>query len=361
MKFLFFALLLFLGFGFFAYSTLIQKPQPTSLVAPVSSGVAITPKEDISVGKSQKVLFVPYWGMQKGTIDSEHYDTLIYFGISPNEKGIDTNEPGYKNIQQFINKTNAGKQRLLAIRMLDADINTKVLDDKRAQREVVEQTIAIAKQYEFNGIVLDLEYPALAFDSVIASITNFTGEFYKGAKANNLYFATTIYGDTFYRGRPYDVPAIAKNADEVMVMTYDFHKAGGNPGPNFPLYGKEIYGYDLTKLVDDFLKVVPKEKVTIVFGLFGYDWEVNKENDTTKNGEPLSYLEMKQKFIDACRFKKCVVKRDEKAGENEVRYTDDLGNAHIAWFEDWESIAKKQEYLEGKGINALGFWANSYF
>lgn len=360
MKFLFFGLLLFLGFGFFVYSTLIQKPQLPSLLTPSSSGITSAPEEDVSVGTSQKVLFVPYWGMQ-GAIDSENYDKLVYFGIAPNVKGIDTDEAGYKNIQQFITKTDAGKRRLLAIRMLDADINTKVLDDKRAQREVIEQTIAIAKQYGFNGIVLDLEYSALAFDSVIESITNFTSEFYKSTKENDLYFATTIYGDTFYRGRPYDVAAIAKNSDEIMVMIYDFHKSGGNPGPNFPLHGKETYGYDLTVLVDDFLKKVPKEKLTIVFGLFGYDWEVNSKNNATKNGEPLSYLAMKQKFIDTCQFTKCVVKRSEKAGENEVRYTDDLGDAHIVWFEDWDSIAKKQEYLEEKGMNALGFWAHSYF
>lgn len=361
MKFLFFALLLFLGFCFFVFSTLSQKTQLPALLTPSSPGTTSVPKEDTSVRTNQKVLFVPYWGIQKGTIDSEHYDKLVYFGIAPNVNGIDTKDAGYKNLQQFIDKTDAGKQRLLTLRMLDADINTKVFDDRQLQQEVIKQTIATVKQYGFNGIVLDLEYSALAFDSVIESISKFTTEFYKDAKENNLFFAATLYGDTFYRGRPYDVSAIAKNSDEIMVMTYDFHKAGGNPGPNFPLHGKETYGYDLTTMVDNFVKTVPKDKLTIVFGLFGYDWEVNNKNNATKNGTPLSYLEMKQKFIDSCQFKNCIVKRSEKAGENEVRYRDDLGIMHIAWFEDWDSIAKKQEYLEGRGINVLGFWAYSYF
>ncbi len=55
------------------------------------------------------------------------------------------------------------------------------------------------------------------------------------------------------------------------------------------------------------------------------------------------------------------MKRDENSGENQVRYVDDAGKQHVVWFEDWDSVAKKQEYLESKGIKSLGFWAYSYF
>ena len=82
-----------------------------------------------------------------------------------------------------------------------------------------------------------------------------------------------------------------------MIMAYDFHKVKGNPGPNFPLNGKETYGYDLQKMTDDFLQFVPPEKLTIIFGLFGYDWVIDDKNNALQSGEALSYLQIKQKFL----------------------------------------------------------------
>lgn len=354
-------LLLFSAGGIFFYQFLQPQKQVSLITPDVQESIATPPITDVVAQITSKTLFVPYWGLHKETIDNQNYDKFIYFGITATQDGVDKTEAGYKNIKQFIDKTDGGKKRLLGVRLLDPDINSKILDSKTLQDTIINETIVTAKQYGFNGVVLDFEYAPLAFSSVITKITNFTNNFYTLTKQNNLSFVVTIYGDTFYRARPYDVAAIAKSADEILVMAYDFHKARGNPGPNFPLRGREIYGYDLTTMVIDFLKIVPKEKLTIVFGLFGYDWEVNSKNQGVKNGEPLSFLEMKQTFVDTCAFKKCVVKREEKSGENQVRYVDEVGVSHIVWFEDWDSVAKKQEYLESKGINSLGFWAQSYF
>lgn len=354
--------LLILGaIGIFGYKFLSPQKQPAFVTPEVVQIPATPTMSDTSTQEATKTLFVPYWGLNKNDIDMQNYTDFVYFGIVATEQGIDKTDAGYKSLQQFIDKSDASKKRFLALRMLDPDINSKVLDSKTLQETIISETIATAKQYGFNGIVLDFEYTPLAFDSVVNKITNLTTNFYSLTHENNLSFSLMVYGDTFYRARPYDLAKIAPGADKLLIMAYDFHKARGNPGPNFPLRGKEIYGYDLVTMVDNFLKVVPKEKLTVVFGLFGYDWETDNRNQSTKNGQPLSYLEMKQKFVDACLFKKCVVKRDENAGENQVRYTDDVGKLHVVWFEDWDSVAKKQEYLESKGIKSLGFWAYSYF
>ena len=171
----------------------------------------------------------------------------------------------------------------------------------------------------------------------------------------------TLYGDTFYRLRPFDVKSIANNVDEIMIMAYDFHKARGNPGPNFPLNGKEEYAYDMTQMVDDFQKYVPSKKLTIIFGLYGYDWAVDNQENAQGTGKPITDHELTQKFLSSCQFKNCSVDRDSTSGELEIHYTDNSGVKHIIWAEDMESVGTKKTYLKQRGISSFSFWAYSYF
>ena len=117
-----------------------------------------------------------------------------------------------------------------------------------------------------------------------------------------------FYGDTFYRLRPFDIKTLSKNADFFMIMSYDFSKSRGNPGPNFPLRGKEVYGYDMTQMIDDYLRYLPSDKTSVVFGLFGYDWIVDDKNKAVLQGDAKTYLEIDKEFLTNCRYKDCQVK-----------------------------------------------------
>ena len=68
--------------------------------------------------------------------------------------------------------------------MIDSEFNSKLLDDKKLQEKIVQESIALAKQHGFSGIVLDFEINALAFDSVIKNISSFYVLFYKNVKTN---------------------------------------------------------------------------------------------------------------------------------------------------------------------------------
>ncbi len=149
-----------------------------------------------------------------------------------------------------------------------------------------------------------MEVNGLPFDSLLKQINSYVADFAKEAKGNNLSFSMTMYGDTFYRLRPFDVKTLAKSVDMIYVMAYDFHKSGGNPGPNFPLYGKETYGYDFQTMTEDFLKIVPKEKLSIIFGMFGYDWVVGEKGTAVQNGEAISTGKVAATYLQKCAYKK---------------------------------------------------------
>lgn len=346
--------------GVVGYQYFFSKaPTRSPLASVLKNDSSPTPTKIVRQKKSDSI-FIPYWSFSTEDIDAADFDNIIYFGIAANTQGIDTNEIGYKKLVQFTNLV-PEKETFLTVRMIDSAVNSKVLDDKNAQRKIIKESIALAKQHGFSGIVFDFEINALAFPSVVSNITDFYKTFYTESKKQNLTFAVTLYGDTFYRARPYDVAEISQYADTVLVMTYDFHKSRGNPGPNFPLSGKNIYGYDIASMLNDFSTQVPKEKLVIVFGLFGYDWEVNGRDEAVKNGVPLSFLEIKQQFIDTCTGKNCQVTKDSISSETKITYTDDQGNPHIVWFETQDSMEKKKTFLRSQGINATSIWAYSYY
>jgi spore germination protein YaaH len=328
-----------------------QSSPPTPQASPTDSTARTT--------TTHTSLFVPYWGLQD-TTDLPVYDTYIYFGITPTQEGINTKDAGYLRLNDFVSSVNERDSTLLTLRMLDNKINSAVLKDSAKQSSIIAETIAVAKENGFDGVVLDLELSALPFDSLIQQINNFVKKFSTSVKQNDMQFSMTIYGDVFYRVRPFDVKTLAGYSDQIMIMAYDLHKANSNPGPNFPLKGNKQYGYDYTNLVDQYTSVVPPEKLTVIFGLFGYDWPVDDKNIAQGIGKARSVQEIQQKIVHYCSELQCSIKRDVSSGETTISYISD-GTKRTVWYEDMESSAKKQEYLKTKGISNFSYWAFSYF
>ncbi len=358
------ATLFLLGFAvvfLFIFQFPLSKKEIKSVTKSSSISPSIIPSVDTQVRKEETYLFVPYWGFEKDIDDIQSFDEIFYFGIVPTIEGIDKKDNGYKKIPQFLSLTKNSSEKFLVIRMIDSKLNSQILENKESQKKIISESLEITKQYGFNGIVLDFEISALAFESVTKKITDFYTLFYSSSHESNLKEYITVYGDVFFRARPYDVKEIAKNSDKVVIMAYDFHKAKGNPGPNFPLSGRNKYGYDFQIMISDFVKVVPKEKLVVVFGLFGYDWIVNEKKEAVGQVDALSLVTIQNKFINQCQFKNCSVQKDAASSETKIEYTDNESRNHIVWFEDMDSVSKKKEFLKEKGIYSTALWAYSYF
>jgi spore germination protein YaaH len=357
-------IILILLAGFFTFNLAKQKvkndlsspiPYPTTTITP-----SVNPDE-AATGPEKTSLFVPYWTVKDKEYEEVSYDSYIYFGIVPTKDGIDTKEQGSLTLNSFLSSVPAGGKKLLALRMIERETNFAILKDQNAQKKIIAETLALAKEKDFDGVVLDLEISAIPFESLVSQINSFTELFYKETKKNNLRFSLAVYGDVFYRVRPFDVKTLAKHTDTVMIMAYDFSKAKGNPGPNFPLQGEDVYGYDYALLTKDFLSIVPPEKITVIFGLFGYDWVVDGQGRTLQQGKALSTREIESGFIENCQQRSCSFSRESRSFETQVNYVAKDGSKHIIWFEDMQSVEAKKEYLKTRGINSFSYWAHSYF
>ena len=328
----------------------VMRPVKTD-VAPSISPTPVVIRDT----EEEQSVFIPYWAIPSSQAVIEE-DTTVYFGVTPNTSSVNRNEDGYRNLATFLRRTKT-KKKILTLRMVDSEVNTFVLSHTNAQKQIAKDIARIAKENGFSGVLLDLELSAIPLDSVITQISSFTKIVSSEVKHEQLSFSIAIYGDTFYRVRPYDIKTIAAVSDSLSIMSYDFHKARGNPGPNFPLRGKERYEYDMEKMVDDFLRFVPGEKLTIVFGLYGYDWIVDEKGKMLEQGNPMTTAQINA-FLKKCQT--CKVTREALSSESKITYTLN-GKHHVIWYEDGSSVEKKKAFLKTKGINSFSYWAYSYY
>ncbi len=325
-------------------STATLQPLPTAI--PASRAASI---------------FIPYWSQLSENDVFSGYDRLIYFGLTANRSGIVSTDPGYTNFEAFLTLPARGMEKWVTIRMLDSDLNTNIIKEEKVWKVIADDMIATVEDNNLDGVVFDFELTGIAFDSLTNDITKFYRYLYDSAKNKNIPFAITMYGDVFSRKRPYDIARLSFLCNEMMIMAYDFHKSRGEPGPNFPLAGAEKYGYDMKLMTDDFLKYVPAEKLSVVFGMYGYDWYVDERKRPISPAKAITLSQIDEKFVTNCTLKNCVMTRDDKAGENEVNYVDEYAGLHVVWFEDEQSAKMKTEYLKSRGITKFSRWAYGYF
>ena len=346
----------------FGVLQIAKKKIGNDLRQPVGESI-VSPSPTLTIeknGEKEKLLFVPYWTLTDDEPIDTEYDTYLYFGITPDKNGI-VAEEGLQAMERFTESVPDGKRRLLVLRMIDSTINAEVLGDTALQQKIISQTIEQAEENNFQGVVLDLEMNAIPFTSLIEQINTFNKLFFDEVKKSIMEYSLTMYGDVFYRIRPFDMKNLSQNADTVLIMAYDFHKSRGNPGPNFPLAGKAVYGYSMKDLMNDLLRVVPSSKVVIIFGMFGYDWEVDNAGKGVSQGKPVTLKQVTNKFLQGCPYKNCSITRDEQSSETNILYTDDAGQKHSVWFEDTLSSVQKQQYLQTMSIGKYAYWAYTYY
>ena len=345
----------------------IPKPQTAQVPAAQAPQTAPSPPSTTSLDSTTlQTVFVPVWQLDGRDISfpdvgfsSGAPQRMVYFGIAVNEDGVDTQEQGYQNLSLFTEKAPSNVQKYLAVRMTDQKANAAILANTESYDKIVEDVVSTTKKRGFEGIVVDLEFSPTLNEKLPAQINSFIEKFYTAAHRENMKLAITVYGDTFYRRRPYDIAYLDSVTDEMMIMAYDMHKAGGEPGPNFPLRGRSEFGYDMETLAADFAGV-SAAKLTIIYGMYGYDWIVDEKQRPIKPAESVTLAQIQKKFIEPCAKINCVSTRDKLAEETQIEFVD-RAVYHVVWFEDMQSVQAKAQFWRSKGVGSVAFWAYGYF
>ncbi|RJO62343.1 glycoside hydrolase family 18 protein, partial [candidate division WS5 bacterium] len=260
-----------------------------SPLLPSSTTYNLQPLEKKNVVAKEVFGFAPYWTFEK--LDNTDFDTLTtlaYFGVPVNSNGnLDRSDYGYqvfksKQATRLFQKAHSnGTRVVLTLTQMNNGPILAILDDPQAQERLIEQAVAEVQGRGIDGINVDFEYdgnPGSVYRSRFTGlVADLTKEMHR--QNPNSKVTVSVYAASARDPKLYDVGELAKVSDGVFMMAYDFAVAGSDTAmPTSPLYGHKEgqYWYDVSTAVDDFLKVMPAEKLILGVPWYGYNYVVNQ-------------------------------------------------------------------------------------
>nr|CAD7394198.1 unnamed protein product [Timema cristinae] len=241
--------------------------------------------------------------------------------------------------------------------------------------QFVYEAIELLREYKFNGLDVDWEYPRGADDR--AAYVNllkelrlaFEGET-KTSGEPRLLLTAAVPASFEAIAAGYDVPEISKYLDFINVMTYDFHgqweRQVGHNSPLFPLESTTSYQKKLT--VDfsarEWVKQgAPKEKLMIGMPTYGRSFTLI---DPTKFdiGAPASGGGVAGKYTGEAGFMSYYEVCDFLHAENTTLVWDNEQQVPFAYrkdqwvgFDDERSLKTKMSWLKEEGFGGIMIWS----
>ena len=144
----------------------------------------------------------------------------------------------------------------------------------------------------------------------------------------------------------FDYQLIAKSADGLILMNYDQHYPGGEPGA---IAGQDWFVKNLATL----LKIVPREKIICAIGNYGYDWSTQKGKKPGQAG--VHDVSVQEAWLEA-RDSEANIDFDSDALNPHFVYEDEQKNRHDVWYLDAVTSLNQMRAARSMGISTFALW-----
>ncbi|HNJ46997.1 MAG TPA: glycosyltransferase [Novosphingobium sp.] len=227
--------------------------------------------------------------------------------------------------------------RLLMVQNLnnerwDGEGMARLLANRPAASRIADEIVASARAGGWNGVVMDIENMP---ETALPAYLGFLGRLHLLMAASRLHLAVTIPA-----GEPsWDEAAFARAVDSLILMDYDQHWQGGQPGP---IADAEWFATELAKAR---IKV-PANKLIVAVGSYGYDWHDGHADALTLNEAWL-----------AAHDSGSVPRFDPASGNSGFAYDEsgaDGDHRHTIWMMD--AATSWNQIRQLKGIEGIALW-----
>lgn len=230
----------------------------------------------------------------------------------------------------------AQRHRLLNLAVVEQTnpgVLSALLASPAAERRAMEQMLTMVESDGFAGVNLDWE-GIVAEDRV--RFNQFVGRLCRLLHAHGYYVTLSVPAET--ANQPfnswtgaYDYPVLGRQADLLMIMAYDQHWSGGQPGPiASTAWVRSVLAYTVS--------TVPHQKVVLGIPGYGYDW-------TGEGAIALSFVQaegLKRQYAPS-------------AHSNHFQYLQN-GVVHSVWFENTRSFLNKVHLVSGFELRGIVLW-----
>ena len=207
----------------------------------------------------------------------------------------------------------------------------------------------LAANPSYRGLSLDFEdIPPEAQPGYKALLAALYQDFH--SRNLKLYVNTPVEDDS------YDLKDIADHSDGILLMNYDQHQEGSNPGP----IAAQDWFLDNLK---DALKLVPKQKIICSLGSYGYDWTMSLPPAGAK---PSKHFVAKKLGADFKSTQEAWQEADDAEAQIELDPDslnghfafddDDLHVRHQVWFLDAVTVLNQMRAARALGIETFALW-----
>ncbi|MFD3155893.1 cell wall-binding repeat-containing protein [Haloimpatiens sp. FM7330] len=291
-----------------------------------------------------------------------HGDTVSYNSIVANSDLIDKiatatysvdssgNLSGGAPTNQMTYSNDNGIETLVMIsNEFSGKVASSILRSSTNRQNLINNILKVMKDNNYKGVNIDLE-GVYYYDR--SYYTTFMKELYNTLNPQGFKVTAAIPAKT--RDNPsdgwsgaFDYAEIQKYTHQILIMTYDEHWFGGEPGPIASIgWVENVIKYALT--------VIPKEKILVGVAAYGYDWA----SSGTKAHS------IGQAYSTASKYG-ASVKWDYASKTPYYYYTDSSGIKHTVWFENDTSLGYKLDLVNKYDLCGIGIWRlgleNTYY
>ncbi len=252
---------------------------------------------------------------------------------------------GYQEPMEFALQSEA--KRTLMLTEARTDLIYPLLTDKAAQEALIEAIVNTLKEYEFSGIVMDLENIrntekeySKAYSSLLADLKEALRPY--GYQLTVAVQPRNVAG--YYDG--YDFQAIGKAADEVVLMAHDYYdrRSTLKLTDHAPLP-------KVQEALVDILELVPKEKVILGLQVAGgTQFRINDQGVTLYTPTMTGIYGSLASKVGSRAF-------DYQTMTPTFQYSDSItGQVNTIRFEDYNSLNSKILMAKYYGIKGVSLW-----
>jgi spore germination protein YaaH len=209
----------------------------------------------------------------------------------------------------------------------------KLISTKESRSKHIENLLSLVKSGEYYGINIDYEnIDHSDKDSYINFIKELSEKFH-----SNGYYISVDLDPSLNEVLNYE--ELSNYIDYMIIMGYDKHYSTGTPGPIAP---QKWFENQINRLEN-----IPREKLVIALGNYGYNWTLN----SNEAAESLTFSEV----IYIADQKKLKVRWS--LDEFNPHYTYKEGQEqHIVWFLDAVTLYNQLKYSVEMGITNVALW-----
>lgn len=348
---------------------------PKNLLSPVNSESSFSFLRVLGLRKSQsKVIgFLPYWNVKKLTLQPE-LDTLSFFALEPTSTGDFkiVAEPGFAALQsdEFLEISEKALEQGSELELVIAQFNNEtiraLLSNKKSQETFLQNLDSVLLSFPFTGVNIDFEYVGEVNPELREQLTEFMEklDFHLAEKHPGVTLSIDVYGSAASKDLPWDIKALSKSVDHIVVMAYDYHRSSSSvSGPVAPLLGAgNSWENDIIKHLQAFLEKAPAEKIILGVPFYGYEWQTSSrepgENTYPRTGHTASYSYV-QSLLEKRDELQLSEHWDDEALSPYVTYIEN-GKTYTAYYENERSLAYKLNLVQELNLAGIAIWALGY-